>query len=129
MHAEKLSKLLRVSLASRDAGEYRYCLKLMMARVGFYLEGKLEVQKLTSPTWIRTFDVKAGSFKPGFKATHKVFEVETKTGQEWLPDDFEGWLFLGDVGLKGLKFQGGLLFSDATGRDLAIEINTKLRFA
>jgi outer membrane protein OmpA-like peptidoglycan-associated protein len=109
-----LSRLLDVPLnPGRSAATHRYRLKLEVATPGFLLaEGNLQVEKLTSPKWpgkgSLRFDVTAGILgKPRFPAREEVFDLVVTTPQEWMPDDFEGTLWLGEVtasvGIKSVK--------------------------
>jgi outer membrane protein OmpA-like peptidoglycan-associated protein len=123
-----LSRLLDVPLnPARSAGAHRYRLKLDVASFGYilgYAEGYLVVEKLTPPRWpgngSLTFDVTAGTLgKPKFPAREEIFDLVVTTPQEWMPDDFEGTLWLGEVtasaGIKSAKtgatLMGGYLRS------------------
>lgn len=123
-----LSRLLDIPLnLGRSAGTHRYHLKLEVATGGFFLgyaEGYLQVEKLTSPKWpgngSLTFDVTAGTLgKPKMPVREEVFDLVVTTPQEWMPDDFEGTLWLGEVtasvGIKSAKagatLMGGYLRS------------------
>jgi outer membrane protein OmpA-like peptidoglycan-associated protein/subtilisin family serine protease len=123
---KRMSRLLDVPLdPSRAAGTHRYRLKLEVITGGFFLgyaEGTLLVQKLTPPKWpgngSLTFDVESGTLgKPKFPAKEEVFDLVVTTAQEWMPDDFEGTLLLGEltasVGIKPAKLgataKGGYL--------------------
>jgi outer membrane protein OmpA-like peptidoglycan-associated protein len=119
-HARKLEQLLRIELkALGTAGIYRYHLKLEMVRIGFYMEGILTVKKTTGKGWSEPYDVYSFS-KPTWPTKDTIFDVEVETNEEWVPDDFEGKLILGEVGF-GLKYSGGFLISKRTGRVLPIE--------
>ncbi len=123
----RLSRLLDVPLdPSRAAGTHRYRLKLEVITGGFfvgYAEGTLLVEKLTPPKWPAgsiTFDVESGTLgKPKMPTKEEVFDLVVTTSQEWMPDDFEGTLLLGEltasVGIKpakvGAKAMGGYLRS------------------
>ena len=77
-----------------------------------YAEGTLRVEKLSAPKWPGTgalfYDVTAGLATRGLKmpSRDEVFDLVVTTDQEWMPDDFNGSLWLGEatasVGVKGV---------------------------
>ena len=97
---ERLSTLLDIPLTSANKGTHRYRLKLVAVSGAFYvggLSGTLTVEKLTSPTWKGTYDVSGGVGGIKIPTVEEVFDLVVKTDQEWMPDDFEGKLFIGGV--------------------------------
>ncbi|WP_437489557.1 OmpA family protein [Sorangium sp. So ce1014] len=132
----RLAKLLDVPLTlSRSAGKHQYRLKLEVASFGVvlqYAEGTLVVEKLSAPKWPgpRAYDVTfvGGTLKPKLPDRDVLFELVLATDQEWMPDDFEGTLWLGEVGVSagnkwvkgGATGSGGYLRS-RNGLTLAID--------
>ncbi len=117
--ARTLSKLLYLSInPSAGTGTYQYHLKLDAIVVGFYLEGTMLVERLTSPKWKLLCDVRTFG-RPHIPTSTTVFDVRVETAQEWTPDDFEGTLVVleADVsaqakGVKvGITLQGSYLHS------------------
>jgi outer membrane protein OmpA-like peptidoglycan-associated protein/LAS superfamily LD-carboxypeptidase LdcB len=111
-----LARLLDVPLRrSANAGIHRYRLTLEMVSAGFWVgggEGTLRVEKLSAPHWPGSgallYDVHVFTLgKPKAPAREEIFDLELSTAQEWMPDDFEGSLWLGEitasVGIKGAK--------------------------
>jgi outer membrane protein OmpA-like peptidoglycan-associated protein len=104
-HAKTLSRLLEIPL-DRSSGTYRYRLKLdLYSWLGFRVEGKLLVEPLTDPKWGATnYDVSGWWIGPPviFAEHDEVFDVEKETSQQWLKEDFEGTLYIGELSL-GIK--------------------------
>ena len=113
---DKLARLLDVPLKRMpNAGMHRYRLTLEMVSAGFWIgggEGTLRVEKLSTPHWPGSgallYDVHVFTLgKPKAPAREEIFDLEVRTAQEWMPDDFEGSLWLGEitasVGIKGAK--------------------------
>lgn len=113
---DRLARLLDVPLKRMpNAGTHRYRLTLEMVSAGFWIgggEGTLRVEKLSTPHWPGSgallYDVHVFTLgKPKAPAREEIFDLEVSTAQEWMPDDFEGSLWLGEitasVGIKGAK--------------------------
>ena len=112
---QKLAALLDIPITlSRTAGQQHH-VTLTVVSFGYYAgyaEGTLRVEKLSAPKWPGTgalfYDVTAGLATRGLKmpSRDEVFDLVVTTDQEWMPDDFNGSLWLGEatasVGIKGV---------------------------
>jgi outer membrane protein OmpA-like peptidoglycan-associated protein len=99
-HAKTLSRLLEIPL-TRSSGTYRYRMKLdLYSFLGFRVEGTLLVEPLTVPKWGATsYDVSGWWIGPPviFAEHDEVFDVEKEMPQQWLKEDFEGTLYIGEL--------------------------------